>query len=74
MIFISAGFDSRENDLLGCYNVTDAAYVELTEMLMQLANKYCDGRIVSLLEGGYFLPGNAKAVTAHTKALLHYKS
>ncbi|MGB1800963.1 MAG: histone deacetylase [Gammaproteobacteria bacterium] len=73
MIFISAGFDSRENDLLGCYNVTDAAYVELTEMLMRLANKHCEGRIVSLLEGGYFLPGNAQAVTAHTKALLHYK-
>lgn len=74
MIFISAGFDSRKDDLLGCFDVTDAAYVELTELLMQLANKHCEGRIVSLLEGGYMLQGNAKAITAHTKALLSYKA
>ena len=74
MIFISAGFDSRKDDLLGCFNVTDAAYVELTEMLMQLADKHCDGRIVSLLEGGYMLQGNAKAITAHTRALSHFKT
>ena len=74
MIFISAGFDSRKDDLLGCFNVTDAAYVQITEMLMQLADKYCDGRIVSLLEGGYYLQGNAQAITEHVKALLHYRA
>ena len=74
MIFISAGFDSRKDDLLGCYNVTDAAYVKLTEMLMQLAKKHCEGRVVSLLEGGYMLQGNAKAITAHTKTLLQFNA
>jgi acetoin utilization deacetylase AcuC-like enzyme len=70
MIFVSAGFDSREKDLLGCFNFTDEAYMTLTKMVMQLAEKYCDGRLVSLLEGGYNLKGNASAVTAHMKALL----
>jgi acetoin utilization deacetylase AcuC-like enzyme len=70
MIFISAGFDSRENDLLGCFNVTDAAYSEITELVMNLADKHCDGRIVSLLEGGYNLQGIAKAVTSHVKTLM----
>ncbi len=71
MIFISAGFDSRVNDPLGCFDVTDDGYIELTKMLMQLANKQCEGRIVSLLEGGYNLQGIASAITAHVKTLLN---
>jgi acetoin utilization deacetylase AcuC-like enzyme len=73
MIFISAGFDSREDDLLGCFDVTDNAYIKITEMLMNLANKYCDGRVVAILEGGYNLQGNAKATVAHVETLLNYK-
>jgi len=73
MILISAGFDSREEDLLGCFDVTDDAYVTLTELVMKIAEKYCNGRIVSLLEGGYNLQGIAKAVTAHVNTLLSYK-
>lgn len=70
MILISAGFDSREEDLLGCFNVTDAAYITMTKMVMQIADQHCDGRIVSLLEGGYNLQGIAKAVTVHMQTLL----
>lgn len=70
LILISAGFDSREKDLLGCFDVTDAAYVVLTKMLMQLAEQSCNGRLVSMLEGGYNLQGIASAVTAHIKTLL----
>lgn len=70
MILISAGFDSREGDLLGCFDVTDTAYIKMTQLIMQIANKYCEGRIVSMLEGGYNLQGIAKAVVAHVNALL----
>lgn len=70
MILISAGFDSREKDLLGCFDVTDAAYIKMTKMVMQISEKHCDGRIVSMLEGGYNLQGITKAVTAHMKTLL----
>jgi acetoin utilization deacetylase AcuC-like enzyme len=73
MILISAGFDSRVDDLLGCYDVTDAAYVVLTEMIMKLANQFCNGRVVSLLEGGYNLQGTAKATVSHVNTLLTYK-
>ena len=37
---------------------------------MQIADKHCDGRVVSLLEGGYNLQGIADGVTAHMKTLL----
>ena len=69
LILISAGFDSRQNDLLGCYDVTDAGFVKLTEMMMALADEYCNGRIVSVLEGGYNIEGNASAVMHHVRTL-----
>ncbi len=69
LILVSAGFDSREDDLLGCFNVTDDGFYQLTQWVMALADKYCDGRLVSLLEGGYNIRGNASAVISHLKAL-----
>lgn len=69
-IFISAGFDSKQHDKLGCFAVTDAGFVALTRLIKGLANRHCDGRIVSILEGGYNLKGNADAVVAHVAALL----
>jgi acetoin utilization deacetylase AcuC-like enzyme len=70
MILISAGFDSRKSDLLGCFDLTDDAFVRMTKMLMELADHYCSGRIVSLLEGGYTPEGLSSAVTAHVQTLL----
>jgi len=72
MILISAGFDSRENDLLGCFNITDAGFEELTRITMTLADEFCDGRIVSVLEGGYNVEGNASAVVHHVRTLINY--
>lgn len=70
LILISAGFDSRQDDLLGCHNITDQGFIELTQMIKVMANKYCQGKIVSLLEGGYNIKGNASAVAAHVSALI----
>jgi len=70
IILISAGFDSRKDDLLGCFAVTDDGYIRLTRMIMQLAAEFCDGRIVSVLEGGYNVGGLASAVGAHVRTLL----
>lgn len=69
-IFISAGFDSRKDDLLGCFDITDNGFATLTKMALNIAQTYCNGRLVSLLEGGYNVNGLAKAVTAHISALL----
>ena len=69
MILISAGFDSRDKDLLGCFDVTDSGFVYLTKMMMALADEFCQGCVVSVLEGGYNIEGNAKAVVAHVRTL-----
>jgi len=70
LIIISAGFDSRQDDLLGCHNITDQGFVALTGIIKSIADKHCEGRIISVLEGGYNIQGNASAVTAHIKSLL----
>ena len=69
LILISAGFDSRQDDLLGCFDITDEGYQQITMMVMQLAGQYCDGRLVSVLEGGYNLDGLASAVKVHVETL-----
>jgi acetoin utilization deacetylase AcuC-like enzyme len=68
-ILISAGFDSRKDDSLGCFDITDDGFRELTRMTMALADKHCQGRIISMLEGGYNLQGNADATLAHVETL-----
>jgi acetoin utilization deacetylase AcuC-like enzyme len=68
-ILISAGFDSRKQDSLGCFDITDDGFRELTRMTMALADKHCQGRIISMLEGGYNLQGNAEATLAHVETL-----
>lgn len=73
LILISAGFDSRKEDLLGCFDITDQGFITLTEMMMTLADKYCDGRLVSILEGGYNPHGLACAAVAHATTLNNYK-
>ncbi len=69
LILISAGFDSREEDPLGHFRLQDADFADLTRLLRALAEKTAQGRVVSILEGGYNLKGLASAATAHVKAL-----
>jgi acetoin utilization deacetylase AcuC-like enzyme len=70
LVLISAGFDSRKDDLLGCFEVTDDAFVRMTKTAMSIADEYCEGRLVSLLEGGYNVDGQARAVEAHVGTLV----
>lgn len=69
LVLISAGFDSRQDDLLGCHNITDQGFVALTEIVRMIADRHANGKIVSVLEGGYNIEGTASAVIAHIKAL-----
>lgn len=69
LILISAGFDSRIGDPLGGFNLTDEDFEQLTLVMCDLAEKYSQGRIISVLEGGYNLKGLASAVVAHVRAL-----
>ena len=70
LILISAGFDSRIGDPLGHFTLTDAQFIELTKRLMDIAHQYAEGRIVSVLEGGYNLEGLANGVKAHVTQLM----
>jgi len=70
LILVSCGFDSRVDDLLGCHKVTDEGFMQLTSMVMDLADRHCQGRLISVMEGGYNINGNAKAAAAHVAALM----
>ena len=68
-ILLSAGFDAHRRDPLGGMNVTEGAYGELTRRIVECADRWCDGRVLSLLEGGYDLEGLAASVSEHVTAL-----
>jgi acetoin utilization deacetylase AcuC-like enzyme len=70
LVLISAGFDSRIGDPLGHFQLTDADFVDLTKLVRGIADQSANGRVVSLLEGGYNLSGLASASAAHVGALL----
>ncbi len=73
-IVVSAGFDSRKDDLLGCFEVTDDAFRAMTRTVMDIADDFCDGRVVSILEGGYNVDGTALAAAAHVETLLEHRA
>lgn len=68
-ILLSSGFDAHRRDPLGGMNVTEQAYGELTRRIVECAERWCDGRLFSLLEGGYDLEGLASSVSEHVNAL-----
>lgn len=70
LILISAGFDSRIEDPLGQFRLTDEDFAALTRLLLEAAKTHCQSRLISVLEGGYNLKGLASAVTAHVQALV----
>jgi len=74
LVLISAGFDSREGDLLGRFTLTDEDFAELTRTVLEIADREAKGRVVSLLEGGYSLEGLATATAAHVGALNSYST
>lgn len=69
LIFISAGFDAHAEDDLAYMRLVEDDYVWLTERLVEIANIHADGRIISMLEGGYNLSALARSVVAHVKTL-----
>ena len=69
LVLISAGFDSRVDDPLGNFLLTDDDFADLTRVMLEIADKRAGGRVVSVLEGGYNLAGLASAVRSHVQAL-----
>ena len=69
MIFISAGFDAHREDDMAQMGLVEQDYVWMTQQLMQVAQRHAQGRIVSILEGGYNLSALARSVEAHIRVL-----
>jgi acetoin utilization deacetylase AcuC-like enzyme len=70
LIVVSAGFDAHTRDPLANLNLLEPDYAWVTDKLMEIADKYAKGRLVSVLEGGYDLEGLAGSVAAHVRALM----
>jgi acetoin utilization deacetylase AcuC-like enzyme len=72
-IMVSAGFDGHQDDPLASMQISDEGYAWLTHLVRGLADKYCQGRILSMLEGGY---GHSlgTSVVAHLNVLLERQS
>ncbi len=69
MIYISAGFDAHYEDDMASLGLLESDYAWVTEQLVAVAKESAQGRIVSMLEGGYALSALARSVAAHIKAL-----
>ncbi len=69
MVFISAGFDAHREDDMGGLALREADYVWVTEQLKNLAARFSDKKIVSVLEGGYALNALGRSAASHIKVL-----
>ena len=70
IIFVSAGFDAHEMDHLGNINLIEDDYRWITDFIVDLANTYAKGRVISVLEGGYNLDSLSSSALAHVEALI----
>jgi acetoin utilization deacetylase AcuC-like enzyme len=68
-ILVSAGFDAHRDDPLAGMNLTTKGYVALTRVVREIAAEFCQGRILSCLEGGYNLEALGASVEGHLREL-----
>ena len=69
MVFFSAGFDAHRDDGMAFLRLTEADYEWVTAQVRAVAERYAQGRMVSMLEGGYDLDVLARCVAVHLRAL-----
>lgn len=69
IILISAGFDAHRDDPLAQICLSTECFGWMTERTMETAKKYCGGKIISLLEGGYHLEALPRSIARHVAAL-----
>jgi len=69
-LLISAGFDAHRDDPLASLQLTEAGFGKMTQFAAELAESFCSGKLVSLLEGGYNLTALAGSVAVHVEKLL----
>ena len=70
LVIVSAGFDTHVADPVGSLGLETEDFETLTRMVVDVANQYCGGKVISLLEGGYDPIVLAESVECHIEALL----
>jgi acetoin utilization deacetylase AcuC-like enzyme len=70
LIIISAGFDAHVEDDISHVSLTEADYRWVTDQLRHIANEHSQGRIISVLEGGYAANALGRSVVAHINGLI----
>jgi acetoin utilization deacetylase AcuC-like enzyme len=70
LVIISAGFDAHMRDPLANINLDESDFVWATQKIMDIADRFAGGRIVSVLEGGYDLQALGNSVAAHVTTLM----
>jgi acetoin utilization deacetylase AcuC-like enzyme len=70
MVFISAGFDAHREDDMSHLMWVEGDYAWLTREIMSIAERHAQGRVISLLEGGYALSALARSAAAHVRVLI----
>ncbi len=71
-VLISAGFDGHKADPLAQFKLTTEDYYEITKRILEASKKFCNGKIVSILEGGYDLQALQDSAKRHVDALLEF--
>jgi acetoin utilization deacetylase AcuC-like enzyme len=69
LVFISAGFDGHREDDMGQLGLVEADFAWITQQMGEVAERWAEGRVISLLEGGYDMSALGRSVVAHVKAL-----
>lgn len=70
LVLVSAGFDAHQADPLAAINLTEDDFSWVTQQIVDVAEKFSQGRVVSTLEGGYDLDALARSVSAHLQVLM----
>ncbi|MDD2722874.1 MAG: histone deacetylase family protein [Methylovulum sp.] len=73
LLLVSAGFDAHSDDPLSGIRLIEDDYRWVTLALKNIAERHCQGRLVSVLEGGYNLKALGECVTAHVGVLMGIK-
>ena len=71
-ILLSAGFDAHKDDPLAQFKLESKDFYEITRRTLELSKLYCDGKVISILEGGYDLLALQESTEMHVKALLEF--
>jgi len=71
-ILLSAGFDAHKDDPLAQLQLESKDFYEMTKRTLELSKLYCNGKVVSILEGGYDLLALKESTEMHVKALLEF--